>query len=334
MLRTGIDLMVRTTVEYRNEFDRRVVDSQGVLLESTDIDVIQVNIGLTCNLACRHCHVASSPKRSEQMNRETMEAILSAAEISRARLVDITGGAPEMNPFFREFISRLREQGSAVQVRTNLTILLQEEYRDIPGFYRDQRVQLVASLPCYLEENVDKQRGDGVYWDSVDALKILNSLGYGIAEDLLLHLVFNPQGPSLPPVQAGLEADYRRELAKRFGIRFTGLYAITNVPIGRFWGDLRAARKDREYLDLLQESFNPGTLKGLMCRHQVNVDWDGNLYDCDFNLALKMGLSGNSTPKNIRNFNEEALLGRRITTANHCFGCTAGCGSSCGGAIV
>jgi radical SAM/Cys-rich protein len=326
--------MAQAPVDCQNDFDQMVIDSGGTCLAPADIDVIQVNIGLTCNLACRHCHVASSPKRTEQMDRETMEAILIAAESGRVRMIDITGGAPEMNPHFREFITRLRLQDHAVQVRTNLTILLEDAYRDIPAFYRDHQVQLVASLPCYLEENVDQQRGEGVYWDSVEVLKTLNNLGYGVDESLPLHLVFNPQGPVLPPDQAALEADYRRELDQRFGILFTGLYAITNMPIGRFFGDLRVTKKDGEYLDLLKESFNPGTLEGLMCRHQVNVDWNGNLYDCDFNLALKLGLSGESTPGNIRVFNAEALLSRRITTANHCFGCTAGCGSSCGGTIV
>lgn len=317
----------------KNAFDVRVEEHTGEALHGIDLDLIQVNIGLTCNLACRHCHVASGPKRREQMDRETMQHILRAAAEARPRLVDITGGAPEMNPHFREFITSLCAQNQAVQVRTNLTIMLEEGYRDLPEFYRDHQVALVASLPCYLQENVDHQRGDGVYWDSVEVLKRLNEVGYGIDEDKVLNLVYNPIAPSLPPAQEPLEAAYKKELAGRFGIRFHHLMTITNMPIGRFFADLRHEKRDEDYMQLLVDGFNEATLPGLMCRHQIEIDWDGNLYDCDFNLALKLGVN-HGAPKHIRDFDVKALRQRRIATGSHCFGCTAGCGSSCGGALA
>ncbi|MCA9410664.1 MAG: arsenosugar biosynthesis radical SAM protein ArsS [Candidatus Omnitrophica bacterium] len=302
-------------------------------LKAESIQTLQVNIGLTCNIECRHCHVASSPRRTEQMEWGVMEEILRVAREITVETVDITGGAPEMNPDFREFVRSLHAQGHHIMVRTNLTILLEEGYRDLPEFFRDHSVHLVASLPCYLEENVDRQRGDGVYQGSVDALRILNDLGYGIDPDLSLDLVYNPVGPTLPPSQETLEEDYRHELDDRFGIRFTRLITITNTPIGQFLGDLKRSGKRGEYFDLLSDAFNPDTVDNLMCRHQISVNWNGFLFDCDFNLALRKPVIDPNV-RHISDFDLETLKNREIYTDNHCLACTAGAGSSCGGALV
>jgi len=316
-----------------NDFDQKVIEATGDPLRCSDITTVQVNVGLRCNLECVHCHVASSPKRTETMNWETMEAVIDAARRAGARCVDITGGAPELNPDFRRFVSTLRAEGFDVMVRTNLTVLLEPGMETMAEFLRDHQVELVASLPCYLEQNVDGQRGQGVYRDSIAAIRMLNDLGYGIDPALVLSLVYNPTGPSLPPSQAALEADYRRELDERFGITFTRLFTITNMPIGRFIGQLRRENREREYVKLLEDTFNPRTLAGLMCRHQINVDWDGYIYDCDFNLALKLTVD-HGAPAHIRDFDPAVHGRRRIVTGKHCFGCTAGCGSSCGGALA
>lgn len=316
-----------------NGFDQRVSQAEGRPLHALDIDTIQVNVGLLCNMQCRHCHVAAGPKRREQMSWETMEAVIAAARKARCRLIDVTGGSPELNPHFRRFVGILRDEGFHVQVRTNLTILLEPGYEEMAPFMAGRGVWLVGSLPCYLEENVDAQRGHGAYERSVEALRMLNGLGYGIREELPLDLVYNPLGPVLPPAQVGLEDAYRRELDRRFGIRFTHLHTITNMPIGRFWSDLRTQQKDQAYQALLEDNFNTRTLPGLMCRHLVSVDWDGVIHDCDFNLALHLSVN-HGTPNHIRDFDPEALARRRIATDRHCFGCTAGCGSSCGGALI
>ena len=230
--------LIPITIRSAKGFDKRVSESEGQPLHGLSIDTVQVNVGLRCNLACHHCHVESGPNRMEEMAWETMVAVLDAAREARARTLDVTGGAPEMHPHFRRFVESARRDGLAVIVRTNLTILLEPGYEDLPAFFRGHRVHLIASLPCYLEANVDKQRGRGVYRESVDAILRLNAVGYGIDPDLPLDLVYNPGGPSLPPPQGRLEADYKRELAARFGIVFTRLLTITNVPIGRFQHDL------------------------------------------------------------------------------------------------
>jgi radical SAM/Cys-rich protein len=316
-----------------NEFDTHVRDATGDWLRCDDISTIQVNVGLKCTLQCVHCHVASSPKRKEEMTWQTMQQVIDVAKRNGCRLVDITGGAPEMNANFRRFVETLDRMGVSVMVRTNLTILLEPGYETLPAFFRDHNVQLVASLPCYLEGNVDQQRGEGVYKGSVEAIRLLNEVGYGKEEKLPLSLVYNPVGPHLPPGQLGLEADYRRELLDRFGIVFTNLLTIANMPIGRYLGALKKEGKLDEYRQLLRRSFNPATIDGLMCRHQINVDWDGNIYDCDFNLALKMPVD-HGAPTHISRFDPDVHARRRIVTGNHCFGCTAGAGSSCGGALT
>ncbi len=315
-----------------NDFDVRVEAETGALLRAQQVSIIQVNIGRTCNLACEHCHVSSSPRRKEQMTWETMTHVLRVAREIDATMLDITGGAPEMNPHFRGLIVAAHAQGVPVQVRTNLTIMLEPGYDDLPRFFAENRVRLVASLPCYTRETVDRQRGNGVYDGSIEVIRRLNALGYGGDGQLRLDLVFNPAGASLPGDQATLEAEYRRELAERLGIVFTRLLAIANMPIGRFMAHLKREKKVEVYQRLLQESFNPAAIAPLMCRHQIEVDWNGTLYDCDFNLALR--LPATVRPANIRDFDPSAYHRRRIVTGKHCFGCTAGAGSSCAGALT
>jgi radical SAM/Cys-rich protein len=323
---------VPLTIGGESSFERQIVEATGESLHALSLDTIQVNIGLKCNLACRHCHVEASPKRTEQMSWDTMLLVIDAARRSGARTIDITGGEPAMNPEFRRFVAAVRSEGFEVIVRTDLTIMLEDGYRDLPGFLADQRVHLIASLPCYLPDNVNRQRGLRVYERSVEVIHTLNGVGFGIADELPLDLVYNPLGPSLPPDQAGLENEYRRELRARFGIEFTRLITITNMPIGRFRHDLERDGRATEYETLLGEHFNPATVDSLMCRRQVHVSWDGSLHDCDFNYAL--GLRTNSgSPTHIRDFDVRQLQNRRIQTDSHCFGCTAGRGSSCGGAL-
>jgi len=262
-----------------------------------------------------------------------MEGVLDAAKETRCQQVDITGGAPELNPHFRRFVTALRQEGFCVQVRTNLTVLLEAGMEGMPEFFRAHEIHLVASMPCYLEENVRAQRGEGVYEKSVTALRRLNALGYGSEPSLPLNLVYNPGGPFLPPLQSALEADYRQQLGQRFGIVFTRLLTITNMPLGRFRAELSRRNEEQTYLQLLRRSFNPQTVESLMCRTQISVGWDGTLYDCDFNLALGLPVD-HGAPSHIQAFRSSELKRRRIVTGEHCFGCTAGFGSSCAGALA
>ncbi|MFP4225027.1 MAG: arsenosugar biosynthesis radical SAM (seleno)protein ArsS [Phycisphaeraceae bacterium] len=314
-------------------FEQQVESAQGSPLTAKTLATIQANIGLTCNLACRHCHLESSPARPEQMDWPTMQLVLDAARRSGAATLDITGGAPEMNPHFRQFVAAARKQDLHVMVRTNLTIMLTPHHADLPGFYRDHAVHLVASLPCYLETDVDRQRGRHVYHDSIEVIRQLNAHGYGQRDDLPLDLVYNPLGPNLPPNQAELQATYRRELHQRFGITFTRLYTITNMAIGRFLHTLLREGRAEAYQRTLREAFNPATLESLMCRHQLHVSWDGTLHDCDFSHALHRPVA-DDLPQHLRDFDDQILRTRPIATGEHCFGCTAGCGSSCGGSLV
>lgn len=316
-----------------NDFEKRLASITSNKLHSVQVETIQVNVGLQCNQRCSHCHLNCSPRRTEMMEWPTMELVLEAARGLDCPLVDLTGGAPELNPHFPAFAQALREGGHRVQVRTNLTVLLEPGMETIPEFLRDYEVQIVASMPCYLEKNVRAQRGAQVYEKSIEAIRRLNSLGYGSTPSLPLNLVYNPGEPFLPPEQSALEADYRRELGARFGITFTRLLTITNMPMGRFLVGLREQSRERDYVGLLDKSFNPETVDGLMCRHQVSVGWDGTLYDCDFNLAL--GLPVNyGAPDHICRFDASVLKKRTIVTGDHCFGCTAGYGSSCRGALA
>lgn len=317
-----------------NEFENTISSQPGDKgLFGETIETLQINLGLTCNQQCHHCHLECSPERKEMMEWPVMELILDAVEASRCRFADLTGGAPELNPHFRRFVMSLREKGCHVKVRTNLTVLLEPGMEDLPEFFKEHGVELIASLPCYTKENVCAQRGAGVYEKSIEAIRRLNALGYGLVPSLPLSLVYNPGGAFLPSPQLSLEADYRRELAERFGISFTHLLTITNMPLGRFRKELSAQKQLESYADLLRQSFNPATVSGLMCRRQVSIGWDGTLYDCDFNLALNLPVN-HGAPDNIRSFAPDVLRARRIVTGQHCFGCTAGAGSSCAGCIV
>ena len=314
------------------DFEKTAIP-EGNGLHAGHPDVLQVNLGLRCNQACVYCHLECSPERPESMDRPVMNLVRSAAARLSPRLVDLTGGAPECHPRMREFVRELREDGHTVQLRTNLTALLLPGHEDLPQFFRDHRVRLVASLPCYTEENVCAQRGAGTFGTSIEAIRRLNAVGYGDGGELTLDLVYNPGGAFLPGEQAALEADYRRELGRAFDLRFSRLLTITNMPVGRFGASLRKEGKEEEYIRLLRNSFNPATVPCLMCRSQVEVGWDGTLYDCDFNLALRLAVN-HGTPSHIRNFDPMALEGRRIVTGPHCYACTAGAGSSCGGALT
>jgi radical SAM/Cys-rich protein len=316
-----------------NSFDSAVNDVLCDDLKSSAVSTIQVNLGMVCNLSCRHCHVEANPHRAEVMTRETMQSVLQLAGALPEARVDLTGGAPELNPHFREFVSQLSERGHAVQVRTNLTVFFEPGQGDTPEFLAERGVHLVASLPCYLDENVDLQRGAGVHKRSIAALRRLNSLGYGCDETLPLNLVYNPGGAFLPPDQVSLEDAYRRELKKRYNINFTRLLTITNMPMGRFLQDLKKDGQAEDYKTLLEDSFNRETIAGLMCRHQICIAWDGTLSDCDFNGILGLSLA-DGLPGHIDSLDPAELKGRKIVTGEHCFGCTAGCGSSCAGALV
>lgn len=316
-----------------NAFETQIQRDCGLELYATAVEILQVNVGLKCNLSCHHCHLACGPDRTEMMPGEIMDRVINVAKEIQPSLVDITGGSPELHPHIKAFIDALVHGGHSVQMRTNLAVLAEPGMESIPSFLKQHKVSLVASLPCYIEEHVSKQRGRGVYERSTDMLKKLNSLGYGREPELALHLVYNPGGPFLPPDQNQLEKDYRRELDNRFGIQFSGLYTIANMPIGRFLESLKQEQKDSEYMQLLRDGFNCQTVTGLMCRHQICVAWDGSLYDCDFNLALRMPLA-EDLPRTIEHYDHELIVNRKIKTGNHCFGCTAGFGSSCGGALT
>lgn len=316
-----------------NQFELQVTGGREDGLYASGVEIIQVNVGLMCNQACRHCHLGASPDSREVMEWPVMERVLGIASKIRPRFIDITGGAPEVHPDIKPFILSLREDGHKVQVRTNLTALQEPGLEDMAEFFRDRGVQLVASMPCYLEENVDSQRGAKVYERSVKAMNLLNQLGYGDDPDLVLNLVYNPGGAFLPGDQAALEEAYKGELGERFGIRFNRLLTITNMPIGRFQETLRERNEDGKYFKLLMDSFNPETVDGLMCRNQISIAWDGSLYDCDFNLALGYSMN-HGAPDHIDGFDLSSVASRRIVTGSHCFGCTAGCGSSCAGALT
>lgn len=306
-------------------------------LRSESIDILQINTGYTCNLFCSHCHVNAGPDRREMMTRDTMNHCLHALEISSIKTIDITGGAPEMNPDFKWFIESIRNQVQDAQilVRSNLTLFTaNKKYCDFPEFLKQQKVTLIASLPCYTKTNVDNMRGNGVFDRSIEALKLLNNLGYGNKESgLELNLVYNPEGPSLPQEQKILEHEFRRQLIEQHGIVFNHLYTITNMPVNRFLNDLLESGHYCQYMELLAKNYNPQAVKNLMCRTTVSVGWDGTLFDCDFNQMLQLPLE-KTAPRHISSFNEKELRNRLITIGQHCYGCTAGAGSSCQGSLV
>lgn len=297
------------------------------------LTTLQVNLGYKCNQTCLHCHVNAGPNRREMMDADMLALIPALLEKCRLSTLDLTGGAPELNEGFRTLVKAARALGVKVIDRCNLTILSEPGQEDLAEFLAEQRVEVVASLPCYSAENVDKQRGDGVFERSIAGLQRLNALGYGRpGSGLTLNLVYNPQGPSLPPDQATLEADYKRELHEHFGIVFNRLYAIANMPIQRFGSTLISRGQFNDYMHLLKNSFTHANLDSVMCRELVSVDWQGYLHDCDFNQQLGLALPGHGRP-HLRDLLDTDLTGHPIRVADHCYGCTAGQGSSCGGAL-
>ncbi len=319
-----------------NRFSSRLA-AEGLGLRRGRPEILQVNVGKLCNLTCVHCHVNAGPKRREIMSRETIDRVIGWLAKTDIPIVDLTGGAPEMIPDFRYFIEQVKSLQPERHIidRCNLTILLERGYEDLASFLARNKVEIIASMPCYSPENVNAQRGEGVFESSIAALQLLNSLGYGIDPDLPLHLIYNPVGAFLPPSQAELEADYKRELQKHFGIVFNNLYTLTNLPIGRFASYLRRNNKLDEYVQLLIQAFNPATINGLMCLNTISVGWRGEVYDCDFNQQL--GMQWNNPDRSglfLWDIAPDSLEDREILTGDHCFGCTAGAGSSCAGAIV
>ncbi len=313
------------------------------LLEATDfpaiyrdkLQILQINLGYLCNLSCVHCHVNAGPKRTELMSRETIDDVLRFIDKHDIKLLDLTGGAPEMNPEFRYLVTEARQRGVEVIDRCNLTILVEPGYEDLADFLAEQQVIITASLPCYSEQNVESQRGKGVFNNSIEALKKLNSLGYGKeGSDLQLNLVYNPGGPFLPPSQIGLQEAYKKELGDNFGIEFNELLTITNMPISRFGSMLLSKGQFEDYMQLLKDSYSDTNLNSVMCRTLISVDWQGQVYDCDFNQMLKMPLiASDKVDIYLKDLLEQDLTGNEICIGDHCYGCTAGQGSSCGGAL-
>ena len=313
------------------------------LLNDTDFPAIrrgrlttlQVNLGYRCNQSCLHCHVNAGPNRKEMMTAETIDTVVDFLEAGSIETLDLTGGAPELNPHFRDLVRRARALGVHVMDRCNLTVLNEPGQEDLADFLAAHDVEVVASLPCYLEDNVDGQRGKGVYQGSIEGLKKLNALGYGQTDSgLALNLVYNPTGPFLPPPQAQLEADYKRELAARFGIVFNQLFTLTNLPIQRFGSTLVSKGQFDDYMQLLREAYRAENLDAVMCRSLLSVDWQGYVYDCDFNqmLGLPLRIEGQPRPQ-LADLLGRDLEDNPIVIADHCYGCTAGQGSSCGGAL-
>lgn len=300
------------------------------------LDTLQVNLGYKCNQTCQHCHVNAGPNRTEMMDADTVELVLRVLHDRRLAMLDLTGGAPEMNPHFRYLVQEARRLGVRVVDRCNLTILLEPGYETLADFLAGQGVEITASLPCYSAENVDRQRGDGVFEKSIAALRMLNALGYGKDDsELNLSLVYNPQGPSLPPNQQKLQADYKRELASHFGIMFNQLYVLANMPIQRFGSVLISKGQFAPYMKLLKDNFSANNLDAVMCRNLISVDWQGYLYDCDFNQMLGLPLPPSGQEKrHLRDLLDQDVEGSPIAIADHCYGCTAGQGSSCGGALA
>lgn len=327
-------------------FDK-LINSDFPHLKRGRVETLQVNLGYLCNLSCTHCHVNAGPTRKELMDLETIEEVLAYIDQHDIATLDLTGGAPEMNPHFRYLVEQARKRGVHVMDRCNLTVLEEPGYESLAEFLTQQGVEIVASLPCYTQDNVDKQRGKGVFGASIDALKKLNGLGYGKGhQDKVLSLVYNPVGPFLPPEQEGLKLDYQRELKAHFDIDFDQLYTITNMPISRFGSVLLSKGEFDSYMELLKNAFSQANLNSVMCRNLISVDWQGFVYDCDFNqmLGLDMlqpnGLKQSASviasdkPRvHIRDLKKLSLEGEAIVVADHCYGCTAGQGSSCGGAL-
>lgn len=305
-------------------------------LRPTALEVFQINMGKMCNQVCTHCHVDAGPDRKEIMTQETMQQCLDVIAQNNFTTVDLTGGAPEMNPYFRWFVEEIRKISQKINiiVRCNLTIIMANPmYRDLPEFYKKHRIEVVSSLPAYTESRTDAQRGNGVFQDSIKALQLLNKQGYGIeGSGYTLNLVYNPSGAFLPSGQEGLEMNFKRKLKANFDIDFNHLFAITNIPISRYLDYLIVSGNYGDYMEKLVNAYNPSAAKGVMCRNTLSIGWDGYIFDCDFNQMLDMKVACSS--KHIENYNAEALLNRSVIVNQHCYGCTAGAGSSCGGEVA
>jgi radical SAM/Cys-rich protein len=305
-------------------------------INRTTLEVLQVNLGYLCNLSCTHCHVNAGPKRTELMDRATVELILEFIRRENIHTLDLTGGAPEMNPHFTYLVEQARAMPVTVIDRCNLVILQEPGYENLAAFLADKQVEIVASLPCYLEDNVDRQRGKGTFNASIAALVQLNALGYGQAESpLQLNLVFNPQDNNLPPHQQTLELAYKQHLYEHYGIVFNKLFAMANLPIQRFGSTLISKGLFADYIQLLKDNYRPENLAGVMCRNTISIDWQGYVYDCDFNQMLNLPLgAGQNRKMNLSELHINSLAGKPIAVRQHCYGCTAGQGSSCGGALA
>ncbi len=317
-----------------NKFEEKLL-AENLELIRGESEILQINVGKLCNLTCSHCHVNAGPNRKEIITRETIDSILDWLEKSKLSTVDLTGGAPEMIPDFRYFVEEMKKLDflKRIIIRCNLTILVEPGFEWLPEFFKEHQLEVVASLPCYSSDNVDEQRGDGVFHSSIKALNVLNKLGYGRTGNLLLNLVYNPNGTFLPPEQSALEADYKKELKEQFEIEFNHLFAITNIPVGRYTSYLKRNDEYASYMTLLEDNFNSSTIPTLMCRNTINVDWQGRVFDCDFNQMQKMPL-GENGDRFLWDLDLDELISLKIKTGSHCFGCTAGTGSSCGGALV
>ena len=316
------------------QFDLRLREAGLSSLRATGITVLQLNVGKLCNQTCRHCHVDAGPDRTESMTRETAEQCIRVLAQTDIPAVDITGGAPELNPNFRWLVEQAHGLGRQVTDRCNLTVLLLPAQSDLAEFLAHHRVEIIASLPSYNAAQTNTQRGDGIFAKSIEALRLLNGLGYGLPDSgLVLNLVYNPVGAFLPPTQSAVEAQFRKELRTRHNVEFSHLYTLTNMPISRFLEFLIESGNYEGYMERLANAFNPCAASGVMCRHTLSVGWDGRLYDCDFNQMLNLAVD-HGAPAHIRDFDLDRLRHRQIVTRNHCYGCTAGSGSSCGGTVV
>lgn len=305
-------------------------------LNSIDLEIFQINLGKMCNQMCKHCHVDAGPHRKEIMTRETMTQCIAAIKKSTAYTIDLTGGAPELNPDFRWFVEQISELGKKVIVRCNLTIIVANpKYHDLPGFFKQHGVEVVSSLPHISATRTDAQRGEGVFEKSINALKMLNAVGYGMRDSgLVLNLVYNPSGAFLPSDQTALEREYKQKLRAGFGIEFNQLFALTNLPVSRFLSYLISSGNYEAYMEKLVNAFNPSAAKNVMCKNTISVGWDGYLYDCDFNQMLELKIAGAQAKQHVSGFDISLVNSRCIKVSQHCFGCTAGAGSSCGGNIV
>lgn len=316
-------------------FQQRLEENDLYPLQPTQVEIFQVNLGKMCNQTCRHCHVDAGPDRKEIMTRETMLQCLHVLKDNPyLQIVDLTGGAPELNPDFRWFVEEIKQLGKHVIVRCNLTIILaNKKYNDLPSFYKQHKIEVVSSLPFYTQDRTDRQRGNGVFEESIKALQMLNEVGYGKeSTELILNLVYNPAGAFLPPSQSSLEKEYKKVLRDKYNIEFNNLFTITNLPISRFLDYLLTSGNYETYMQKMVAAYNPVAAFNVMCRNTISVGWDGYLYDCDFNQMLELKVNCNS--RHIGKFNNQELNNRNIVVGQHCYGCTAGSGSSCGGAIV